>query len=65
MHRQYTKISCNNWKSKVKKKQKTVSFKMSKKMKYFGINPVKSVQYLCAENYESLTKVINEDVSEW
>ena len=38
---------------------------MSKKMKYFGINPVKSVQYLCAENYESLTKVINEDVSEW
>lgn len=34
-------------------------------MKYFVINRIKSVQDLQAENYKSLMKVINEDISKW
>lgn len=49
---QFCILTMNSWKSKVKKK-KIVSFKRSKKMKYFGINPVKSVEYLFAESYKS------------
>ena len=48
---QFYILTMNSWKSKVKKK--IVSFKRSKKMKYFGINPVKSVEYLFAESYKS------------